>query len=128
MKPLKRNFLDIEESIRLSEINYFQISRYFIPSKLNLDDKLNFHFDYSEGIGAEFIRVLALYVDTSKNIQSYEGLEFTEEYKLPFPEGGITKKNELSLSLKLKEDTKLLWKIGFQIRPNINTLIHLTVS
>ena len=128
MKPVKRNYLDVEESIRLNEINYFQISRYFIPSKLNLDDKLNLHFDYSEGLGAEYIRILALYFDTSKSMESYEGIEFTEEYKLPFPEGGITKKNELSLSLKLKEDTKLLWKIGIQIRPECNTLLHITVS
>jgi hypothetical protein len=128
MKPVKRNYLDVEESIRLNEINYFQISRYFIPSKLNLDDKLNLHFDYSEGLGAEYIRILALYFDTSKSMEAYEGIEFTEEYKLPFPEGGITKKNELSLSLKLKEDTKLLWKIGIQIRPECNTLLHLTVS
>lgn len=128
MKPVKRNFLDVEESIRLNEINYFQISRYFIPSKLNLDDKLNLHFDYSEGLGAEYIRILAVYFDTSKSMEAYEGIEFTEEYKLPFPEGGITKKNELSLSLKLKEDTKLLWKIGIQIRPECNTLLHLTVS
>jgi hypothetical protein len=128
MKAVKRNFLVVEESIRLNEINYFQISRYFIPSKLNLDDKLNLHFDYSEGLGAEYIRILALYFDTSKSMEAYEGIEFTEEYKLPFPEGGITKKNELSLSLKLKEDTKLLWKIGIQIRPECNTLLHITVS
>jgi hypothetical protein len=128
MKAVKRNFLDVEESIRLNEINYFQISRYFIPSKLNLDDKLNLHYDYSEGQGAEYIRILALYFDTSKSMEAYEGIEFTEEYKLPFPEGGVTKKNELSVSLKLKEDTKLLWKIGIQIRQECNTLINLTVS
>jgi hypothetical protein len=93
-----------------------------------LDDKLNLHFDYSEGLGTEYIRILALYFDTSKSMEAYEGIEFTEEYKLPFPEGGITKKNELSLSLKMKEDTKLLWKIGIQIRPECNTLLHITVS
>jgi hypothetical protein len=128
MKAVKRNFLVVEESIRLNEINNFQISRYFNPSHFNLDDKLNLHFDYSEGQGAEYIRILALYFDTSKSMEAYEGIEFTEEYKLPFPEGGVTKKNELSVSLKLKEDTKLLWKIGIQIRQECNTLIHLTVS
>ena len=128
MKAVKRNFLVVEESIRLNEINNFQISRYFNPSHFNLDDKLNLHYDYSEGQGAEYIRILALYFDTSKSMEAYEGIEFTEEYKLPFPEGGVTKKNELSVSLKLKEDTKLLWKIGIQIRQECNTLIHLTVS
>ena len=128
MKAVKRNFLVVGENIRLNEINNFQISRYFNPSHFNLDDKLNLHFDYSEGQGAEYIRILALYFDTSKSMEAYEGIEFTEEYKLPFPEGGVTKKNELSVSLKLKEDTKLLWKIGIQIRQECNTLIHLTVS
>lgn len=128
MKAVKRNFLVAEETIRLNEINNFQESRYFNPSDFNLEDKLNLLFDYSEGFGAEYIRVLAVYIDTSKNINSYEGLEFTEEFKLPFPAGGITKKNALSVSLKLKEDSKLLWKIGIQIRYEINTLIHLTLS
>ncbi len=128
MKAVKRNFLVIEEKTRLNEINNFQVSRYFNPSHFNLEDKLNLHFDYSEGLGAEYIRVVAIYLDTSKSMEAYEGIEFTEEYKLPFPEEGITKTNELSVSLKLKEDSKLLWKVAIQIRQDFNTLIHLTVS
>ncbi len=128
MKAVKRNFLVVEENIRLNEINNFQVSRYFNPSHFNLEDNLNLHFDYSEGLGADYIRILAVYIDTSKSMESYEGLEFTEEYKLPFPEEGITKKKELSVSLKLKEDSKLLWKIAIQIRLDVDTLIHLTVS
>jgi hypothetical protein len=128
MKTVKRNFLVVEEFIRLNEINNFQVSRYFNPSHFDLEEKLNLHFDYSEGLGAEYIRILAVYIDTSKSMESYEGLEFTEEFKLPFPETGITKKEELSVSLKLKEDSKLLWKIAIQIRQNINTLIHLKIS
>ena len=128
MKPVKRNFLVVEENIRLNEINNFQVSRYFNPSHFNLEDKLNLHFDYSEGLGADYIRVIAIYLDTSKSMEAYEGIEFTEEFKLPFPKEGITKKNALSISLKLKEDSKLLWKIAIQIRQDFNTLIHLTVS
>ena len=30
--------------------------------------------------------------------------------------------------VKLKEDSKLLWKIAIQIRLDVDTLIHLTVS
>ena len=128
MKAVKRNFLVVEERIRLNEINNFQVSRYFNPSDFNLEDKLNLHFDYSEGLGAEYIRILAVYFDTSKSMESYEGIEFTEEYKLPFPEGGITKTNELLVSFKLKDDSKLLWKVAIQIRQDFNTLIHLRVS
>ena len=49
MKAVKRNFLVVEENIRLNEINNFQVSRYFNPSDFNMEDKLNLHFDYSEG-------------------------------------------------------------------------------
>jgi hypothetical protein len=128
MKPVKRNFLVVEENIRLNEINNFQVSRYFNPSHFNLEDKLYLHFDISEGLGADYIRVIAIYLDTSKSMEAYEGIEFTEEFKLPFPKEGITKTNELSVSLKLKEDSKLLWKVAIQIRQDFNTLIHLTVS
>ena len=128
MKAVKRNFLVVEEKIRINEINNFQVSRYFNPSHFNLEDKLNLHFDYSEGLGADYIRVIAIYLDTSKSMEAYEGIEFTEEFKLPFPKEGITKKNALSISLKLKEDSKLLWKVAIQIRQDFNTLIHLRVS
>ena len=128
MKAVKRNFLVIDEHIRLNEINHFQINRYFNPNHFNLEEKLNLHFDYSEGIGVEYIHVKAVYIDTSKSMESYEGLEFTKEFKLPFPEGGITKKNEISVPLNLKEDSKLLWKIAIAIRPQINTLVNLTLS
>jgi hypothetical protein len=128
MKAVKRNFLDVEESIRLNKINNFQVSRYFNPGHFNLEDILNLHFDYSEGLGAEYIRILAIYIDTSKSMESYQGLEFTEELKLPFPEGGLTKRNEQSISLKLKEDSKLLWKIGIQIFPKHETLLHLSIT
>jgi hypothetical protein len=128
MKAVKRNFLVVNENIRLNEINNFQISRYFNPSHFNLADKLNLHFDYVEGVGSEYIRILAVYIDTSKSIESYEGLEFTEQYKLPFPEGGIIKNNELSVSFKLKEDSKFLWKIGIQIIPQLETLLHLSIT
>lgn len=128
MKAVKRNFLVVEESIRLNEINHFQVSRYFNPHHFNLEEKLNLHIDYSEGIGAEYIHLKAVYIDTSKSMELYEGLEFTEEFKLPFPEGGVIKKNELSVSLNVKENSKLLWKIYIVIGPKINTLVRLTLS
>lgn len=72
MKAVKRNFLDLDESIRLNEINNFQVSRYFNLSHFNLENILNLHFDYLEGLGADYIRILAVYVDTSKSMESYE--------------------------------------------------------
>ena len=128
MKAIKRNFLVVEENIRLNEINDFQIIKFFNPSHFNLEGNINLHFDYSEGLGTENIRIVACYIDTSKSMESYEPLEFFEELKLPFPEGGITKKKELSVSLKLKEDSKLLCKIGIQIFPKIETLLPLSIS
>lgn len=128
MKAVKRNFLVVEENIRLNEKNNFQVSRYFDPSHFNLGDKLNLHFDFSEGLGADYIRILAGYIDTSNSMKLYKGIEFTEEFKLPFPAGGITKKNEQSVSVMLKEDSKLLWKIGIQILPKYETLIHLSIT
>ena len=128
MKAVKRNFLVVDENIRLNEINDFHISRYFNPNHFNLEEMLKLYFDYSEGIGVEYIHVKAVYIDTSKSMESYEGIEFTEEFKLPFPKEGITKKKTLSISLKLKDDSKLLWKVAIQIRQDFNTLIHLRVS
>lgn len=128
MKTVKRNFLIAEEYIRLNEINDFQVIRYFNPNHFELDNMLNLHFDYSEGVGAKYIRIVARYIDTSKSMKLYEPLECFEEFKIPFPLESITKKNELTISLQLKEDKKLLWKIGIQIIPRLETLLHLSIS
>jgi hypothetical protein len=61
-------------------------------------------------------------------MELYETLEFFEEFNLPLSQGGVTKQNEVKVSLKLKEDSKLLWKIGIQILPRIETLLHLSIT
>lgn len=128
MKAVKRNSLVVDENILLNEINNSQESRYFNPSDFNIEDTINLHFDYSEGFGTEYIPILAIYIDTSKSMKTFEGIEFKEEFRLPYPERGITRNKEFSISMKHNEDSKLLWKIGFQIRPQVDSLIHLTVS
>ena len=77
MKAVKRNFLTVEEHIRLNEINNFQAVRYFNPNHFNLEEKLNLHFDYSEGLGAEQLLVKVIYIDTSKKMELYEAIEFS---------------------------------------------------
>jgi hypothetical protein len=128
MRTLKRNFLVTNENIRLNKINDFQVVRYFNPSHFDLVGHLIIHFDYSEGIGAENIRIEARYIDTSKSMEFYKSLEFFEEFKLPLSLGDITKQNEVKVSLKLKEDSKLLWKIGIQILPRTEIILHLSIT
>jgi len=128
MKTVKRNFIIGEENIRLNKINDFQVIRYFDPNHFELENTLNLHFDYLEGVGAEYIRIVARYIDTSKSMELYEPLECFEEFKIPFLLEGISKKNKLTVSLNLKEDNKFLWKIGIQIIPRLETLVHLSIS
>lgn len=128
MKTVKRNFLIEEENIRLNKINDFQVVMYFNPSHFNLDEVLKLHIDYFESIGTPKIRIETRYIDTSKKMELYEPLEYFEEFILPLPLEGILKKNELTLPLKLKEDTKYLWKIGIRVTPKTDTLIHLVIS
>ena len=93
-----------------------------------MEGNLHLHFDCSEVIGPENIRIVARYIDSSKSMTLYEPLEFFEEFMLSFPADGITNKNELMVSLKLIEDSKLLWEIGIQILPKFETLLHLSIT
>jgi hypothetical protein len=128
MKAVKRKFLVVDENLRLNKINDFQVVNYFDPNHFNLENTLNLHFDYSEGRGAKRIRVVAHYIDSSKNIATYRPIEFFEEFLIPFPLEGFTKKNEIAVALKLKEDSKFLWKIGIQILPKLETILHLSIT
>jgi len=128
MKVIKRNFLVQEEKLRFNTINDFQVVRYFNPNHFNFKDHVNLHFEYLEVLAAGNIRIVARYIDTSKSIELYEPLEFFEEFTFPFSEAEKNITNAHSVSLKIKDDTKLLWKIGIQIFPQIETLLQVSIS
>jgi len=128
MKFVKRNFLVQEEKLRFNAINDYQVVRYFNPHHFNLKDHVNFHFEYLEVLTAGNIRIVARYIDTSKSMELYEPLEFFEEFTFAFSQAEKNIPNAHSVSLKLQEDSKLLWKIGIQILPRIETLLHLSIT
>jgi hypothetical protein len=128
MKAVKRNFLVQEEKLNFNTINDFQVIRYFNPNHFNFKDHVNLHFDYLEVLAAGNIRIVARYIDTSKSIELYEPLEFFEEFTFPFSEAEKNIPNTQSVSLKLQEDSKFLWKIGIQIFPQIETLLQVSIS
>jgi hypothetical protein len=128
MKVVKRNFLVQEEKLRFNSINDFQVVRYFNPNHFNLKDHVNLHFEYLEVLAAGNIRIVARYIDTSKSMELYEPLEFFEEFTFAFSQAEKNIPNAHLVSLKLQEDSKLLWKIGIQIFPKIETLLQVSIS
>jgi hypothetical protein len=129
MKPIKRQFLTVDENLKFHSQNNFQITRYFNPNELNISNLLHLHFDYSEGeITTKKVIVTTYYLDVSKNIALYEPIEYFTTQELSIPSQGISKKNELEITFPVIEATKLLWKIEFQITPKLDTLIHLIIS
>jgi hypothetical protein len=129
MKPIKRQFLTVDENLKFHSQNNFQITRYFNPNDLDISNLLHLHFDYSEGkTNNEKLKVTAYYFDVSKNIALYEPIEYYTTKKLSIPSQGISKKNELEIIFPVIDATKLLWKIEFQIAPKNKTIIHLKIS
>jgi hypothetical protein len=129
MKPIKRQFLKVDESLKFYSQNNFQITRYFNPNDLDISNSLKLHFDYSEGeITSKKLKVTAHYLDVSKNIALYEPTEYFTTQELSIPSQGISKKNELEIIFPVIETTKLLWKIEFQIAPKVDTFIHLIIA
>lgn len=128
MKVVKRNFLVQEEKLRFNAINDYQRVLYFNPNHFNLKDHVNLHFDYLEVLAAGNIKIVARYIDTSKSMELYEPLEFFEEFTFPFSEAEKNIPKPHSVSFKLQEDSKLLWKIGIQIFPKIETLLQVSIS
>jgi hypothetical protein len=128
MKVVKRNFLVQEEKLRFNSINDYQRVLYFNPNHFNLKDHVNLHFEYLEVLAAGNIKIVARYIDTSKSMELYEPLEFFEEFTFAFSQAEKNIPNAHSVSLKLQEDSKLLWKIGIQIFPKIETLLQVSIS
>ena len=48
MKTVKRNFLVVDENIRLTYMNDYKVTRYFNPSYFNIDGYLTLHFENVE--------------------------------------------------------------------------------
>jgi hypothetical protein len=85
-------------------------------------------FDHSYAVIPDSITVEAIYLDCSKKIEKYETLEFIEIFDIPLPKEGILKHNEFSILIKIKEETKILWKINFKIKPKIVCDLHISLS
>ena len=129
MKAVKRKFIDGDEILRFTVANNFQIERYFNVNNLNFENNtLNLWFDHSYAKIADTISVEAIYFDYSKKIEKYETVEFVEVFDIPLPKEGILRHNEFSIPIKIKEDTKVLWKINFKIKPKIVSDLHISLS
>ena len=130
MKAIKRKFLAVEEILKFNISNNFEIVRYFNANDFKHFEKdiINLWFDHSYEKIADLINVEAIYLDYSKKIEKYETVEYIELFEVPLPKEGILKHNEFSISIKTKEDTKLLWKIRFKIKPKIESDLHISLS
>lgn len=130
MKAIKRKFLAVDEILRFSVSNNFEIERFFNANHFTHfeNDIINLWFDHSYAKIADTITVEAIYFDYSKKIDKYETVEFVELFDVTLPKVGILKHNEFSIPIKTKEDTKVLWKINFKIKPKIVSDIHISLS
>jgi hypothetical protein len=129
MKAIKRTFLDGDEILRFNASNNFEIERHFSAVNMNFENNtLNLWFDHSYAVIPDSITVEAIYLDCSKKIEKYETLEFIEIFDIPLPKEGILKHNEFSILIKIKEETKILWKINFKIKPKIVCDLHISLS
>ena len=90
---------------------------------------LDLWFDHSyDNKIANSITIEAIYFDVSKKIEKYEAFEYIEEFDVSLPKEGILKRNEFSIPIKTKEDTKILWKINFRIKQKIVSDLHISLS
>jgi hypothetical protein len=129
MKPIKRQFLTVDENLKFHSQNNFQITRYFNPNNLIVSDSLHLNFDFSDQeINSIKLIVSAYYLDVSKNIALYEPIEYYTTQELIIPTQGIPNKNELEIIFSVIETNKLLWKIEFQIMPKVDTIVQFIIS
>jgi len=129
MKAIKRKFFDGDEILRFNTSNNFEIERHFSTINMNFENNtLNLWFDHSYAVIPDSITVEAKYFDFSKKIEKYETVEYIEVFDVILPKEGIVKHNEFSIPIKLKEDTKILWKINFKIKPKFVCDLHISLS
>jgi hypothetical protein len=71
------------------------------------------------------IIVEAIYFDFSKEIDKYDTFEYHELFNILLPKEGILKHNGFSIPIKVKENTKVLWKINFKVEILlVKTVLH----
>lgn len=129
MLAVKRKYLEIEEIFKFNTSNNFEIERHFSPIKMNFEkNKINLWIDHSYSVIPNSIIVEAIYFDFSKKIDKYDTFEYHELFNIPLPKEGILKHNEFSIPIKVKENTKVLWKINFKIKPKLDCDLHISLS
>lgn len=130
MQAIKRFFLPVDEILSFKASNNFVIERYFNATHFNAfeNDIMKLWFDHSYAVIANSMIVEMIYYDYSKQIKKYEPVEYVEIVNVPLPKEGILKHNEFYIPIKIKVDTKVLWKITFKIKPKIESDLHISVK
>ena len=126
IEAIDRKFLVVDENIELNHSNDYKVTRYFNPNHFNIEEDLTLNFKYCEAKEVECIIVKAIYMDSLQPMADYDALEFTGSF--PPKLSKILKQDKLSVQLKIKQDTKLLWKIELSVKPVEDVLLHLLIS
>ena len=130
MKAIKRKYLDVDEILRFNKQNNYKIERYFSDKLFNdfTKNKMNLWFDHTYNKHTEKIRITAIYFDYSKKIEKYETIEYKDVFNVEIPKNGIKKINEFSIPIIVKKDTKILWKLVFEIPNKTDFDIHISIN
>lgn len=127
LKPIKRQFLEVDEVLNFDHSNNYEIVRHFNGNNFSKETRaFELYFDHTFSKTPQSITVKAIYLDFSKRIENYETLEYFEIFEIPIPKEGISKNNEISRLIKIKEDTKVLWKICF-ISASVKWTLHTSI-
>lgn len=130
MKAIKRKYLEADEILRFNKQNNYKIERYFSDKLFNdfTKNKMNLWFDNTNNKYTEKIIITAIYFDYSKKIEKYEAIEYKDVFNVKIPTSGILKNNEFSIPIITKINTKILWKLVFEIPSKTDFDVHISIS
>jgi len=130
MKAIKRKYLEVDEILSFNKQNNYKIERYFSDKLFNdfPKNKMNLWFDNTNNKHTEKVIITAIYFDYSKKIEKYEVVEYKDVFNVKIPTNGILKNNGFSIQIITKMNTKILWKLVFEIPSKTDFDVYILIN
>ena len=127
MKPIKRQHLELDEQLNFGKKKGYVHHRYFDKSMYpDLKNPFTLYIDYTMIPRPKQVSITLTYLDTAKKTLPAEKLEHVENHKLLLDATDGPGKKQTPIKIPLKDGSKELWKVTFEVEDRENTVLNLS--
>ncbi|MES1181959.1 MAG: hypothetical protein ABUL44_04100 [Flavobacterium sp.] len=127
MRAIKRHFFELDAHLVFGEAQGYSIEKYFDKAMYpSLNDPFVLYIDFTHFPAPTQVTITLTYLDSSKKSHPQEKLEYIIHHSLSLIRNNKPGKKQIPIPIVIKEGSKELWKIKFEVKDKKNTILNLS--